>query len=517
MSSKPARIVIVGGGTAGWMTAAFLERKLSSPSGEPVSITLIESDEIPPIGVGEATIPSIVAMMRELEIAEYRLFSEADATFKNAIKFVGWNTSAGSPGPADEFFHQFDPPPVLFGHDAVIHWMALRAAGIEMEPLWDATAIGSALCRDNRAPKLFQSQPYEAPIPYAYHIDAAKLGQVLRTTAESRGVIRVEGRVESADLDADGSIVAVQTSDGLDIEGDFFVDCSGFRAILIDKVLKTSFVSFADRLICDSAVTCQLPHVDGKPTLRPYTTCTAQDAGWTWEIDLQSRTGAGYVYSSQFTSDEQAREALVRQMGKRAEAATTRNISMRIGRRTNFWVKNCLGVGLSAGFLEPLESTGIHLIELGLRVFAEHFDLASGPSAARCKYNELMRNVFDETAEFLIMHYNLNGRRGEPFWDYCRERLVLPQTLVEKLQLWSVKAPSSTDLHSRINVFSGFSYATILNGLGITARSPGNLSPFIDLKKSAEALDNIRASRSLAVKASPPHEDMVQKLRAIGG
>lgn len=513
MNDGGPHIVIVGGGTAGWMTAAYLERRLAWRTA-PLRITLIESDEVPPIGVGEATIPSIVTMMRDLEIPEYRLLAEADATFKNAIKFVGW-ASSGQASP-DAFYHQFDAPPATDGRSAIVHWLALKSAGIEVEPLDVATCVGSALCEANRAPKLFQSPPYEAPVPYAYHIDAVKLGLLLRSVAESRGVHRLVGHVLSADRDEDGNIVAVQTRDGRDIEGDFFIDCSGFRGLLIEKVLGEEFVSFGDRLICDSAVTCQVPHVGEKPALRSYTTCTAHEEGWTWEIDLQSRSGVGYVYSSKFVDDERARQTLLGHVGAGAAGLPTRKIDMRIGRRADTWVKNCLAVGLSGGFLEPLESTGIHLIELALRVFVDHFDLGPGQSILRRQYNKLMREVFDEIADFLIMHYSLNGRHGEPFWDHCRERVELPASLVDKLRLWSVKVPDSSDLSSKITVFGGFSYSAILSGLDAMPHMTGNLSPFTDLKKSAEVLDAIRAVREQAVNASPPHEELVQKMRAVG-
>lgn len=508
--------VIVGGGTAGWMSAAYLERRLSSPQGQPVRITLIESDDIPPIGVGEATIPSIVTMMRDLGVPEYRLFAEVDATFKNAIKFVGWNRGDGRASDS-EFYHQFDVPPSAHGHSAIVHWMALRAAGIDVAPLSDATSIGSALCENNRAPKLFHSPPYEAPIPYAYHLDAAKLGQLLRSIAESRGVQRIAGHVQSADRDEDGNIVAVQLADGRDVEGDFFLDCTGFRGLLIEGVLGAKWDSFSDRLICDTAVTCQRPHAESSRILRPYTTCTAKDAGWVWEIDLQSRTGAGYVYSSRFTSDEQARERLIDHLGLDGDSHQTRKIEMRIGRRPETWVKNCLAVGLSGGFLEPLESTGIHLIELALRVFVDHVAMGTCEDIMRRHYNRLMRDAFDEVADFLIMHYNLNRRSGDAFWDFCREQLPMPSSLVEKLQLWSVKAPSISDLRSSINVFSGFSYSTILAGLGAIDGVAGNLSPFMDLKKSADVLDQILHDRSIAVQASPPHEEIIQKLRGTAG
>jgi tryptophan 7-halogenase len=518
MQTAPAgslKIAVVGGGTAGWMSAAYLQKRLSQATRRSVSITVVESPEIDIIGVGEATIPSFVTMMTDLEVPEYRLFSEADATFKNAIKFVGWAGSADPETGRNYFYHPFDPPPVFGGTSAFDHWMALKEAGVPVDSLDFATSLGSALCEGNRSPKVYSSGPYEAPIPFAYHIDARKLGALLRSIATERGVERIVDTVVSADLDEDGAIAALQLKGGGEVEADLFIDCTGFRGLLIDGVLGSEYESFGDRLLCDRAVTTQVPFSTDDHAPRCYTTSTAQAAGWTWEIDIHSRTGAGYVYSSRFISDDEAAATLRRQIGRKD--AQIRFVPFHVGRRPRPWVKNCVAVGLSAGFLEPLESTGIHFIELGLRVLVDHFAEHPRQEALRRQYNFLMNQVYEEAADFLTLHYVFNGRRGEPFWDHCREEMVLPPSLVRKLELWAYKVPTNTDLEAAIRVFDGFSYMAIMAGLRTLPPYGANRSPYLDLAESARVLDFMREQRGLALKAAPPHREMVQKIRSSAG
>jgi len=516
---QPFNIVVIGGGTAGWMSAAYLQKRLGRASRSAVTVTVVEAEDIDIIGVGEATIPGFVTMMRELDIPEWKLFAAADATFKNAIKFVEWGQppAEGDATRRNYFYHPFDPPQVSDHHSAFTHWLALKEAGVAVEPLDVATSIGAALCEVNGSPKLFSSPPYEAPIPYAYHLDARKLGQLLRETAETRGVQRIVGTVTSADLEEDGSIGSVVLADGREIEGDLFVDCSGFRGLLIEGALGAPFESYNDRLLCDRAVACQVPFVEGDAAPRAFTTATAQAAGWTWEIDLSSRRGTGYVFSSKFASDDEAIATLLRHVNRPDLDLAPRVIPMKVGRRPTPWVKNCVAIGLSAGFLEPLESTGIHLIELGLRVLVDHLAIGQQPDPLRQQYNALMSETYEEIADFLMMHYIFNGRRGEPFWDHYRDHVALPPSLVRKLELWAHKVPTVTDLKARIRVFEGFSFFAILAGLQTLPPYGANVTPFIDLADSAKALDAIRSHRQLAERAVPAHAEMVQKIRATGG
>ena len=518
MTGKIERVVIVGGGSGGWMTAAYLNRMLSRSGDKPISVTLVESDEVSIIGVGEATIPSFIAFLRAIDVPEWRIFAETDATFKNAIKFVDWDRIRDAGASPSFFYHQFDRPPVIGGQSTLVHWLALKDAGLAVLPLDQSTSIGSALCEANRSPKLYNSPPYEAPLPYAYHLDTVKLGALLRSVATERGVEHVRAHVESVKQSKSGNIKSLTTRDGKVIEGDLFIDCTGFAAVLIEGVLKEPFESHADRLLCDRAVACQVSRDVATSPARCYTTSIAKSAGWMWEIDLATRSGVGYVFSSKYISDDDALVELRDQIGpNRLEVSPPRFIPMRIGRRRNSWVGNCVALGLSSGFLEPLESTGIHLIVMGVQYLVDL--LARGPSEPllRSHYNKLMGDIFDDISDFIVLHYILNGRQSEPFWDYYRNNVIIPDSLKAKLELWAYKVPAPTDLPSRIGVFEAYSYMAIMAGHDALPPFGGNLSPFLDLTKSAAALDEIINLRALALRSSPLHAEMIQRLRSVAG
>ncbi len=510
MAGRIENFVIVGGGTAGWMTACFLQRVLTHGTGRKVKITVVESDDVGIIGVGEATIPSIRKMMLILGIPESRLFTEADATYKNALKLYDW-IDIPKDGKRSFYYHAFDPPLAADGFDANTHWVALKDAGIEIPRLHDAVSIQAELCDHGRSPQQLNAQDYQSPFPYAYHLDAVKLGRMLRTVAMERGVERIVDHVTNVKQAENGDITALETRDGRTVEGDFFIDCTGFAALLIEKTLKEPFVDFTDRLLCDRAIACQIPLTGEAP--RPYTTCSAQTAGWTWEIDLTSRRGTGYVYSSQFISDDDAEAellAFINPDGKHKDL-TTRRLQMRIGRRRNCWVNNCVAIGLSAGFIEPLESTGIHLIELGVQVLVDYLGEGEAMPPLRDYYNQILGGVYEEIADFVQLHYIFNKRYGQPFWDAYRQPSLSPN-LQEQMKVWAHRMPSRNDMRARVNVFDGYNYCAVMGGLGALPKN-GTMSPFIDLKNSKMLLDQIAQMRAEALRAFPPHAEILKKYK----
>lgn len=321
-------ILIVGGGTAGWLAAAYLQRILGNNPDAPIDIRVVESTEIGPIGVGEATVPTLRNMMRLLDIPESALFGEADATLKNGIRFVGWRN--GGDAATDSYDHPFDPPMVMHGYSTIAHWLNLKQRGLTTQPYAQAGTVQTALFDANLSPKMMNSPNYEAPVTYAYHLDAVKLGRLLQRIAIERGVQHTIGEVESVDLN-DAGIEAVHLKDGQRLAADLFVDCTGFAAVLIGKALEVPWVSYSDTLLCNRAVACPVAYDDANQPLRSYTQATAQNAGWAWEIDLQSRRGTGYVYSSAHCSDEQAWATLQRLNGERTALAEPRFLKMRIG------------------------------------------------------------------------------------------------------------------------------------------------------------------------------------------
>jgi tryptophan 7-halogenase len=503
-------IIIVGGGTAGWLSAAYLQKALGK-----VEITVVESDDVGIIGVGEATIPSIRATMQVIDIPEWRFFKATDATFKNGIRFMDWLHSSEPGGARHEYFHPFEQGLVGEGHTGFAHYMALKAAGEDLPPMWDTIGVQSTLSRRLQSPKLMASPPYDGPVAYAYHLDAVKFGRLLREVGTERGVTRIVDHVTDVRLNEGGDIAAILTRDGRELSADFFIDCTGFRGLLIEQALKEPFRSYSDMLLCDRAVACQTPHPAAGRTLRPYTTSTAQSAGWTWEIDLIDRRGTGYVYSTRFISDEDAERELLAHLGVSREGLSPRVLDMRVGRRDRIWVGNCLAVGLSAGFIEPLESTGIYFIEMAAGLLVDYAPRGQNWEALRRKVNEIYREAYDQIAEFVLLHYILNRRDGLAFWDAYRNEVAIPQRLAELLELWRRKLPSKTDLEDRASVFGPPNWTSILVGMGYMPEAGGNLAPYMDLARSRAFLAGVAQMRETATKVSPPHDEILQKLRAV--
>ena len=386
-------LVVLGGGTAGWLAAAMLARFL--PGG--TRITLVESEEIGTVGVGEATIPQIRFVTAALGLDEDRLLAAVDGTFKLGIRFDGWLT------PDSSYMHAFGAVGSGRGIVPFRHWwLRGRALGVAAELGDYAPAeVAARAMRFGRHPDL----------PYAYHFDAGLLAGELREVAEAGGVRRVEGRVASVDRGGDdGDVLALRLQDGRVVEGEFFLDCSGFRSFLLGETLRVPFESWAEWLPCDRAVAAPGPALRPLP---PYTTATAHAAGWRWRIPLQSRTGNGSVYSSRHLSDDEARAGLLRDMDGEAQAEP-RLLRFEAGKRRTFWDRNVVAIGLSSGFLEPLESTSIHMVQSALARLMEGFPSRRPDAAARDAYNRRTHEEYDGVRDFLAVHYHAN-RRDEPF------------------------------------------------------------------------------------------------------
>ena len=508
-------IVVVGGGTSGWMTAAYLNRVLRGADGaEPVRITVVESEDIGIIGVGEATVPTIRRVLGALDIPEWRFLLETDATFKHGIRFKDW---LNVPGPAvggNDFYHLFEQPVALEGYSTATHWAALADRGAPLRRFDYAVAVQGALCETMKSPKLFESLSYDAPVPYAYHLDAVKFGQFLRKVSVERGVAHVVDTVTEVRRGADGAIASLHTKTGATLQADFYIDCSGFQALLIGATLERPFTDWGDYLLCDRAVACQIPHADADAPLRPYTTATAKEAGWIWEIDLFTRRGNGYVYSSRHTTPERAESVLREHLGEAAETASTRQLRMQIGHRREMWSHNCLAVGLAAGFLEPLESTGIYLVEVALSLFIDH--ISSGPAAPYMaqRFNAKMAEMYEELRDFIQLHYITSNRDDTPFWRAYTNDVKTSDSLKYKLDLWTFKLPSASDLDGRQTLFGPSSYSYILAGMDRLPALGNHLSAYINPVESARALDTIENLQARAVQSSPEHRDYIQKQRA---
>lgn len=489
------QMVIVGGGAAGWMTAAALS-KLLRPSD--VSLTLVESDEIGIIGVGEATIPDMLQFNLFLGIVEADLMRATQATFKLGIEFVDWSRKGA------RYFHPFGFHGVdIDGLDFHQYWLRCRANG-------HAHSIGDYCLTEIVAGKnkfgFPDTRVAGAPasyLRYAYHFDAALYAGFLRRYAEKRGVKRVEGKVcEVLRQPETGNLTGVRLANGQTISGEFFFDCTGFRSLLLDKTLDVPWVDWRHWLPCDGALAVACRH-DGPP--RPYTRSTAKSAGWQWKIPTQHRTGNGHIYCSEFMSEDEATTGLIDGLDGEI-MGTPRLIRFTTGHRRKFWEKNCVAIGLSAGFLEPLESTSLYLIRQGISRFIALFPDASLPSIFRDEYNRWMQKDFEQVRDLLVFHYYAN-ERDEPFWRHCRN-MVIPESLQRRLALF---CEGGRFLRYEGELFPNASWVAVMLGQNVIPRT---IDPVVNALPAAEInqkLELLRRAMNEFANALPEHQDVLRE------
>lgn len=498
------RIVIVGGGSAGWLSAAYLERAL----GPKVHITLVESTDVDPVGVGESTLPTLGTTMAFLGFEEPDWMPACGATYKAAIRFRDWaqDPVAGRP---TEFFHPFigrpEPTASPFDRDylpqvqqglSIIHYaLEARLTG-QIESLAEALAPGPELVRQGLAPRRLGAGPPD--IAYGYHVDAGRLGSFLRDWAKHRGVHHVVDHVDDIEV-AQGEIRSLRLRSGGRLDADLFIDCSGFRGLLLNEALGAPFESFADQLLCDRAVAVGLPPTDD---LAPCTTAHALTAGWSWEVPLLDRRGGGYVYSSRFL-DEQGAEEEVRKHFSVGPDAPMRHLHMRVGRTPEAWRGNCVGIGLSAGFIEPLEATGIFLAEFGLAALVNLFSHRPLRQARRDAYNRQMAKMYENILDFVQFHYT-GSHRTDPFWVAARAESTWTPRLAERVALLEEGFPV-LDRWQGIQPFLANSWAFVADGLD---RLPKHGHPLLALRgadSGAGALQTLMERRTAVLQGLPDH------------
>lgn len=460
MESRVSRIVIVGGGTAGWLAACLIAARANPQVAQPIAVTLIESPDIPTIGVGEGTWPTMRRTLEQIGISEAEFLLACDASFKQGSKFSGWRTGAAD----DAYYHPFVPPIEGDPRALVSAW---QETGI---PFAQAVAPQPHIAALNLAPRQRAMPDYAGALNYAYHLDAAKLAELLARRASQLGVAHVRDHVVSVDLADTGDIAAVRTRESGAIAGDLFLDCTGHAALLIGEQLGVPFVDRSDILFNDRALAVQVPVAPGSP-IASQTNATAHAAGWIWDIGLPARRGVGCVYSSKFMSDEAAAETLARYLGE--PAPSFRRLVFRSGHRERFWERNCLAVGLSAGFLEPLEASAIVLIELSVQALLENFPATrSSMDLHSRRFNERFRYRWGRIVEFLKLHY-VPSQREEPYWRAHRDHASIPPRLAELLEIWRDQPPSIADLPMADEVFPAASYQYVLYGMGYPPPAPG--------------------------------------------
>ncbi len=494
------RIVIVGGGTAGWMAAATFARLLGSGF---CQIVLVESDAIGTVGVGEATIPQMGTFNRMLGIDENEFLRETQGSFKLGIEFVDW-TRLGH-----RYFHPFGSYGInMNGISFHAFWLRLHAAGEApaIEP-WSLQAVASAQGKFMRAIDAGNSPLSD--IPYAFHFDAGLYARYLRRYAEARGAVRHEGRVERVDLrPADGFVDAVVLDDGRRIDGDLFVDCSGFRGLLIDGALGSQFTDWSHWLPCDRAVVVPCT---GTEATAPFTRSTARRAGWQWRIPLQHRIGNGHVFSSGHMSDDEATAILLDNLDGEP-LAEPRLLSFRTGHRERMWVKNCVAIGLSSGFLEPLESTSIWLIQSGLSRLMAMFPDRNFAQAEIDRYNRILATEYAEIRDFLILHYHATERDDSPFWRYCRT-MPIPERLAEKMRVFRANGRT---FRENEELFNDTSWFAVMNGQGMRPHGFDPIAETMTLEETRARLIHIRDAIQASADYMPTHREFIRTHCAAG-
>jgi tryptophan halogenase len=501
MSPILREIVIVGGGSAGWMTAAALSSLLDPKD---VSITLVESDEIGAIGVGEATIPDIINFNRLLGVSEAEFMKATQATFKLGIEFVDWGRKG------DVYLHPFGQHGVdMRGIDFHQYWMHSRNAGndrpIQQYSLCAVAAKRNKFTLPDPDPRSVLSQ-----IRYAYHFDATLYARFLRRYAEERGVRRVEGKVEQILQAPDtGFIAGLKLDNGQAVKGEFFFDCTGFRALLAEKTLDIPLVDWRHWLPCDSALAVACHH---SGPLTPYTRSTAKSAGWQWRIPTQHRTGNGHIYCREFMGDDEAASILLDGLDGEA-LGSPRQIRFTTGHRREFWTKNCIAIGLSAGFLEPLESTSIYLIQEGISRFISLFPDATMPQVMRDEYNRHMRTEFEQVRDFIVLHYFATERDDSPFWTYCRT-MDVPDSLRHKIQLFR---EAGRIFRYDEELFTRPSWVAVFLGQNVVPRSYDPIVSTLSQDEVTSSIESMRTAMEGAAARMPTHEELLARYCPAAG
>jgi len=492
------KIVIVGGGTAGWMAAAPLAQIFMGHDQRPCEVVVVESPEIGTVGVGEATLPTIRAYNATLGLDGVDFVKKTQATFKLGIEFKDWGRLG------NRFFHGFgDFGPPIHNRPSFLYWLRLARTG-EMAS-YEEWSTATVMARQNRFTPPTGDQPAASnAYSFAFHFDAGLYAAYLRAYAMQRGVQSIAGTIVDVELrPEDGFVAAVKLRDGRRIEGDLFIDCSGFRALLIGDAMKSPYEDWSACLPCNSAQA--VPCARTEP-LTPYTTCTARSAGWQWRIPLQHRTGNGHVYCNGFTSDEAAARVLLENLDGQALDAP-RQLRFTTGRRREGWKKNVVAVGLSSGFLEPLESTSIQLIMDAVGRLVELFPDRDFHPGLAAEFNRRMAQQYESIRDFIVLHYKLTERADSEFWRYCAA-MAIPDTLAHQIELY--RSSGRVIILDRES-FAEQSWISIMTGLGLEPRAHDPFVELVDEGTLRTHFARLRQAIAGTVGGMPSHNDFVER------
>jgi tryptophan halogenase len=512
MTEPLAKIIIVGGGTAGWITAGTIAARSRKDDARPLEITVIESPNIPIIGVGEGTWPTMRRTLRAMGIREADFLTQCSASFKQGAKFVGWANGS----PTDAYYHPLVLPQDYFEENLARHWVEERGP----QSFANAVCPQEALCEAGRAPKSITTAEYEAVANYAYHLDAGAFSEFLKDhCTRVLGVRHIAADVSAIEAADNGDIAAVLTAQAGDVAGDLFIDCTGFRALLLGQHLGVPFRSCRDILFADRALAVQVPYPRPNSPIVPHTLSTAQRAGWIWDIGLQSRRGVGHVYSSAHLDDDQAEADLrdyVRSITGDADALVPRKIAFEAGHRERFWERNCVAVGLSAGFLEPLEASAILLVEIAAQFIAEQMPATRQTmDVIARRYNSTFTYRWERIIDFLKLHY-IPSTREEQFWVDNRDPRSIPHRLAELLELWREQPPWHDDFDRAVEVFPAASYQYVLYGMGFKTRVPPRGLSAMSRARATESFKRNQRQIETMTGQLPSTRELLDKIARFG-
>ena len=507
-------VLIVGGGTAGWLTAAFLAKQLGTAHGG-IRVTLVESSDIGIIGVGEGTFPSIRGTLSAIGISEARFLEACSATYKQGIRFEHWVREPGALG-ADHYFHPFSLPSQRPGAPELLpYW--LMGEGGPGRAFAEAVTLQKAVVDARHGPKRASDGDFMGPLNYAYHFDAGRFAALLAEQGQALGVTRVIATVDRVDLDEHGAIAAVHTQEAGALRADLYIDCSGFRARLIGEALGSPFKSMKDVLFVDRALAMQVPYERADAPIASVTIASAQRDGWIWDIGLQERRGIGHVYSSRHCDDEEAERVLRRYVGPAGDALTPRKLMLNIGYRETQWVHNCVAVGLSGGFLEPLESSGIGLIETAAYLVAQLFPFDGEMAPAARHFNAFMRERYARIVDFIKLHYALTQRTDTAFWRDNADPASFTDTLKDKLAMWRSRPPQRLDFITDVEMYLPASWQYVLYGMEFKTELGAAKAALTRAEEARREFQTIAQLGSHAIRDLPTHRGLIEQMLGRGG
>lgn len=510
------QVVILGGGSAGWLTAGLLAAEHYAHRPDGLKITLIESADVPVIGVGEGTWPSMRTTLKKIGVSETDLFVACDASFKQGAKFVRWTTGKTEDG----YYHPLVLPSGNGEMDLVQPWLqTLR----DKTPFADAVCAQGAVCEAGLAPKLITTPEYDAILNYAYHLDSNKLGVFLKNHCVNKlGVVHVADHVQNVVVADSGEIQSLQTKQHGDLKADLFIDCSGLASLLLGKSLNVPFVCKKNILFNDAALAVQVPYAEPHSAIASHTISTAQSAGWIWDIGLPTRKGVGVVYSTAHISDDLASQELLTYASKGLNSSVVsellpRKIAINPGHRKVFWYKNCVAIGMSAGFLEPLEASALVLIESAARMLSADFPSFKDamPKIAQ-RFNQRFQYYWDTIVDFLKLHYVLSHRTDTEYWRDNTNKESIPDSLRERLELWKLQEPNKYDFPMTEEMFPAASWQYVLYGMGFSTAIRPSSAKNRDLVLAKPHFDNVKFFSEKALSALPSNRELIRKIHQYG-